>query len=101
MFHIEDPSGERQKRFHSVVASRFSCHKSNLRARFITFKNPYPATSPKANMKPWEVYEGYFTEEKWKRFEIYSKSAEFKVTTYSHALLINQTKTDCEEYDNV
>ncbi|XP_021722660.1 uncharacterized protein LOC110690142 isoform X2 [Chenopodium quinoa] len=29
-------------------------------------------------MKPWEVYEGYFTEEKWKRFEIYSKSAEFK-----------------------
>ncbi|XP_021724232.1 uncharacterized protein LOC110691595 isoform X1 [Chenopodium quinoa] len=78
MFHIEDPSGERQKRFHSVVASRFSCHKSNLRARIITFKNPYPATSPKANMKPWEVYEGYFTEEKWKRFEIYSKSAEFK-----------------------
>ncbi|XP_021747746.1 uncharacterized protein LOC110713605 isoform X2 [Chenopodium quinoa] len=78
MFHIEDPSGERQKRFHSAVASRFSCHKSNLRARFITFKNPYPATSPKANMKPWEVYEGYFTEEKWKRFKIYSKSAEFK-----------------------
>ncbi|XP_021718460.1 uncharacterized protein LOC110686153 isoform X2 [Chenopodium quinoa] len=78
MFHIEDPSGERQKRFHSAVASRFSCHKSNLRERFITFKNPYPATSPKANMKPWEVYEGYFTEEKWKRFEIYSKLAEFK-----------------------
>ncbi|KNA12929.1 hypothetical protein SOVF_120920, partial [Spinacia oleracea] len=29
-------------------------------------------------MKPWEVYEGYFTEDQWTTFEIHSNLPEFK-----------------------
>ena len=78
-FHIDDPSGTKEKKFHSAVAARFRSHKSKLVARHITKDKPYPPNSPKVDMKPWEIYEGFFTKDQWEEFEIYCNSPEFKV----------------------
>ncbi|XP_021728431.1 uncharacterized protein LOC110695510 isoform X2 [Chenopodium quinoa] len=77
-FHIYDPKGSKEKKFHEAVGARFRKHKSRLVSRFITKETAPPLDSPSANIKPWELYEGYITEEQWKDFEKYCNTDEFK-----------------------
>ncbi|XP_021753209.1 uncharacterized protein LOC110718634 [Chenopodium quinoa] len=77
-FHIDDPKGSKEKKFHEAVGARFRKHKSWLVSRFITKRTAPPPDSPSANIKPWELYEGYITEEQWKEFETYCNTDEFK-----------------------
>uniref|UniRef100_A0A803MRA3 Uncharacterized protein n=1 Tax=Chenopodium quinoa TaxID=63459 RepID=A0A803MRA3_CHEQI len=77
-FHIDDPKGSKEKKFHEAVGARFRKHKSWLVSRFITKETAPPLDSPSANIKPWELYEGYITEEQWKEFETYCNINEFK-----------------------
>ncbi|KAL2937211.1 tRNA pseudouridine synthase A [Bienertia sinuspersici] len=77
-FHIDDPKGVKEKNFHMAVGARFRRFKSWLIARFITKTKAPSDDSPNAQLKPWELYEGYITEDQWKEFEAYVKSEEFK-----------------------
>jgi hypothetical protein len=61
------------------VGARFRKFKSWLIARFITKVEAPAGESPSANIKPWELYEGYITEEQWNNFETYCSTEEFKV----------------------
>jgi len=79
LFHINDPTGSRKKNFVRALAARFRQLKSRLVDRFITKKSAPPPGNPNANKKPWQVYDGYITEEQWKLFEAYVESDEFKV----------------------
>uniref|UniRef100_A0A803MXY7 DUF8039 domain-containing protein n=1 Tax=Chenopodium quinoa TaxID=63459 RepID=A0A803MXY7_CHEQI len=77
-FHIDYPKGSKEKKFHEAVGARFRKHKSWLVSRFITKENATPPNSPSANIKPWELYEGYITEEQWKEFETYCNTDELR-----------------------
>ncbi|XP_021744712.1 uncharacterized protein LOC110710688 [Chenopodium quinoa] len=77
-FHIDDPKGSKEKKFHEAFGARFRKHKSWLVSRFITKETAPPPDPPIANIKPWELYEGYITEEQWKEFETYCNTDEFK-----------------------
>lgn len=80
LFHIDDPNGVRKKNFNRALAARFRCHKSDLVARFINKKKAPKEGNPNADKKPWELYEGFITQEQWQTFEAYVASDEFKVT---------------------
>ena len=79
LFHIDDPNGVRKKNFLRALAARFRNHKSDLVARFINRKTAPKAGNPNAEKKPWELYQGFITEEQWKTFEAYVASDQFKV----------------------
>lgn len=81
-FHINDPEGVKEKNFHMAVAARFRRFKSWLNARFITKTIVPPVDSYNAQLKPWELYSGYITEDQWKDFENYYTSDDFKVNNY-------------------
>ena len=83
LFHIDDPNGVRKKIFLRALAARFRNHKAEMVARFINKKNAPKEGNPNADKKPWELYQGFITEEQWKIFEAYVASDQFKVRSIS------------------
>jgi hypothetical protein len=80
MFNIDDPHGDLKKTFLRAVGARVRQYKSNYIARFITKTRAPKEGSATADLRPWEVYPGRFTEDEWKAFEEYvTTSEEFKV----------------------
>ncbi|XP_021758847.1 uncharacterized protein LOC110723783 [Chenopodium quinoa] len=68
LFHIEDgPTKEKEKLFHSGVASRFRGFKTRLVSRWITKTTKPPEKS--AHLMPWEIYKGIITKVDWEKFE--------------------------------
>ena len=80
MFNIDDPYGDLKRTFLRAVGTRVRQYKSNYIARFINNTRIPKEGSTNANLPPWEVYSGRFTEDEWKTFEEYvTTSEEFKV----------------------
>ena len=81
LFHIDDPNGVRKKNFLRALAARFRNHKAELVGRFLIKKNAPKEGNPNADKKPWELYQGFITQEQWKTFEASVASDQFKVTS--------------------
>lgn len=88
---MEDPEGERKMNFLKGVAARFRNRKTRLVRRFIRRKNAPKKGNPNSDRKPWEIYEGQFTEEDWRSFEAYVATEKFMVIILNlhHLFVVN------------